>query len=103
MSSYENTSPNEKFWAYLAEKLNRVQWDGLQGILKCSPHRLTKLQNGSNDFSFSEIEAIAKMLGENPAQLAYNWKLGTRSNSLAAYTAFASRHDQNLLIALSAA
>lgn len=98
MPKYKNTTLYEEFWTYLKSSVSYEIWKNLQMILKCSPHHLTKLQNGNLDFSFAEIETLAKLLDMNPVDLSDKYRLGYGANTVAQIEKFATRHKKNVFL-----
>ncbi len=92
-----------QFWEYIRTTIAVQDWDNLTTLLQCSPHRLTKLKNGNQDFSIAEIEALAQLTGNDPVALAGRFELGYTTNTIAAMQAFASRHGQTLHVQVNAA
>ena len=91
------------FWKYIESRMTMADYTNLTRILRCSPHRLTKLQNGSQDFTIAEIEALAETISEDPVGLSQHWRLGYSKNTVTQMQDFALRYGQQFSVNVQAA
>ena len=103
MARYIKKFSMKQFWKYVTDTIKIEDWENLSTILKCSPHRLTKLKNGNTDFTIAEIEAIASILGEEPVELSAKFQLGYKRHTVDEMTTFAARHGHGLQVQYTAA
>lgn len=94
---------NTKFWKYLAENLTAAQWQVLQDTLGVTTNRFNQLKAGSKDFTFSEVETLASLTGDDPVGLVNRFKLGHRTHTIDDMRTFAGRHGQRVQVQFQAA
>lgn len=99
----KNSNMQAKFWEHVRANLAVADWEALNLYLKCSPHRLTKLKNGNQDFTIEEIKILAELIGEDPIELTHTFRLGYSKATIDEMTRFAEEYNQIFKVQFNAA
>lgn len=67
---------NQKFWAYLKDNLTASEYENLADLIGCGQKRLTRIENGSEDFLLEELKKLSVLLNVPVLDLINDYKLG---------------------------
>ncbi|MEZ4991866.1 MAG: helix-turn-helix transcriptional regulator [Saprospiraceae bacterium] len=67
---------NEKFWTYLKDNLTASEYENLADHIGCGQKRLTRIENGSEDFLLAELKKLSHLLHVPVLDLINDYKLG---------------------------
>lgn len=67
---------NERFWEFLKDNLTANEYENLAQLIGCGQKRLTRIENGSEDFLPEELNKLSLLLNVPVLELITDYKIG---------------------------
>lgn len=67
---------NKKFWDFLKDNLTANEYENLAELIGCGQKRLTRIENGSEDFILAELKGLSNLLHIPVLDLINDHKVG---------------------------